>query len=183
MTQCANKSVQWSQRIPLPSPTLLRLPRVMFVASLAMPTSPTLPRRIIVSHRLLLRTSPDAVSTPALVAFPGGRAKQTIPRHVIVSHEPSGWHHDASSMAPRRRRRSHASQSHLGPKSSSSPRHRSPSTSHWCLPTAMRLTPWRPSHDRYRHRCLEPQQHTQEAFLLLVLRKNKMIFTKLPLNP
>jgi trehalose 6-phosphate synthase/phosphatase len=48
--------------VPLPSPTPLRLPRVMSVASPASPTSPPAPappRRVIVSHRLPLRASPD----------------------------------------------------------------------------------------------------------------------------
>ncbi|KAF8730149.1 hypothetical protein HU200_017120 [Digitaria exilis] len=48
---------------PLPSPTPLRLPRVMSVASPASPTSPSTqpapPRRVIVSHRLPLRAAPD----------------------------------------------------------------------------------------------------------------------------
>ncbi|GJM87226.1 hypothetical protein PR202_ga03160 [Eleusine coracana subsp. coracana] len=47
---------------PLPSPTPLRLPRVMSVASPGSPTSPSpaaQPRRVIVSHRLPLRAAPD----------------------------------------------------------------------------------------------------------------------------
>ncbi|XP_039791677.1 probable alpha,alpha-trehalose-phosphate synthase [UDP-forming] 11 isoform X2 [Panicum virgatum] len=51
-----------ADEVPLPSPTPLRLPRVMSVASPASPTSPSPPappRRVIVSHRLPLRAAPD----------------------------------------------------------------------------------------------------------------------------
>ncbi|CAN6274145.1 unnamed protein product [Urochloa humidicola] len=55
-----------ADEVPLPSPTPLRLPRVMSVAaSPASPTSPSPtapPRRVIVSHRLPLRAAPDAAS-------------------------------------------------------------------------------------------------------------------------
>jgi trehalose 6-phosphate synthase/phosphatase len=44
---------------PLPSPTPLRLPRVMSVASPTSPSPAALPRRVIVAHRLPLRAAPD----------------------------------------------------------------------------------------------------------------------------